>query len=63
MWLSTLYFHFDVHILQQDVMYKDIFLTMLDIPYSLPFLIYLCIILGKGTKLQKREVMFLLVGL
>jgi len=39
MWLSTLYFHSDVHTLQQDVMYKDIFLTMLDIPYSLPFLI------------------------
>ena len=54
MWLTTLYFHFDVHILQQDVMYKDIFLTMLDIPYSLPFLIELCIILGKGTKLQKE---------
>ena len=28
---------FDVHILQQDVMYKDIFLTMLDIPYRLPY--------------------------
>jgi hypothetical protein len=30
---------FDVHILQQDVMCEDIFLRMLDVPYSLPFLI------------------------
>jgi len=35
----TLYFHFDVHTLQQDVMYKDTFLTMPDIPYSLPLLV------------------------
>jgi len=28
---------------------------MLDIPYSLSFLIYLCTILGKGTKLQKKR--------
>ena len=58
---STLYFHFDIHILKQDIFYKDIFLTMLDILYSLSFLIYLCTILGKGTRLQKREVLYLFV--
>ena len=30
---------FDVNILKQDVMYKDISLTMLDIPQGLPFFI------------------------
>jgi hypothetical protein len=30
---------FDVNILKQDVMYKDISLTMLDIPHGLPFFI------------------------
>jgi len=44
-------------------MYEDIFLTMLDIPYSLTFLIYLYIILGKGTALQKIQVLCLFVGL
>jgi len=61
--LSTLYYLFDIHILKQDVMYEDIFLTMLDIPYSLTFLIYLYIILGKGTALQKIQVLCLFVGL
>jgi len=50
-------------ILQQYIMYKDIFLTMLDNPYSLCFLIELCIMLDKGTKLQKGEDMCLFVGL
>jgi len=63
LWLSTLYYLFDIHILKQDVMYEDIFLTMLDIPYSLTFLIYLYIILGKGTALQKIQVLCLFVGL
>jgi hypothetical protein len=43
-------------------MYKDIFLTTLDIPYSLPFLVWLCITLGKGTKLQTGDVKVLFVG-
>jgi len=35
---------------------------MLDIPYSLSFLIYLCTVLGKGTKLQnKRSFVFICV--
>ena len=54
---------FDVHILQQDVIYKYIFLTMLDIPHSLTLLIELCIMLDKGTELQKGEDMCLFVGL
>jgi hypothetical protein len=54
---------FGVHILQQSVTYTDMFLRMLDIAYSLPFLIWLCIILGKGTKLQQREILYLFVGL
>jgi hypothetical protein len=32
-------FIFDVHILKQVVIYKDIFLRTPDIPYSLPLLI------------------------
>jgi hypothetical protein len=46
---------FGVHVLQQNVMYKDIPLTTLDIPHSLPLLVQLFIILGKGTNLQKGK--------
>jgi len=36
---------------------------MLDIPHSLTLLIELCIMLDKGTELQKGEDMCLFVGL
>ena len=47
--MTIFYFLFDVHTLKQNVMYKDIFLRTLDIPYNVHNL-------RQGYKIRQREI-------